>query len=481
MNVIEEFKRKIFLFAEGKISYTELKSTSSCLGIYKQKDGKFMSRIRVPGGEVSLTRLKIINDIAIASGAEFIHFTTRADIQLHGIDPLKLPDVLDNYQKNFLACIGGGGNCIRAATASSHSGVCPTSGFDVVPYAQAIEKVFDKFEKTISLPRKIKIGFSCCNDDCDNARYQDIGFVAKLSGREKCFDVYIGGTLGKSPASGIKILDSVSAESCCNIVYAAMNMFYDHGNRQDRNKARIKFIVDEKGETEFKKLFESYYFSGDNLAGEVEQDKSNFASQPKGSLVTVYIPYGILSLNESDELIKLFENYKVKFIRLTRERNLTMLLPDEIVYDFYLSLKSLGKNYTGESFKGLITTCIGAKICDIGLTDPTKFADIAAETLDKYFAQNPEHKHKLFKTILKSLKISGCPNSCGYNKIAKLGLSGVKSKNANGELVEMCRLTTTDCEFNYSDTLKNKPLSGEEISEITCELVYHILNKKGIK
>ncbi|MEI6055191.1 MAG: nitrite/sulfite reductase [Lentisphaerota bacterium] len=485
MDVVTEFKRKISLFIKKKIEYPELKATSSCLAIYKQKDGKFMSRIRLPGGELSIEKLKTINAIAQECGADFIHLTTRADIQLHGVNPLNLGDLLSKYQKNSLACVAGGGNCIRAATVSSHSGVHPSSSFDVVPYAQAMEKAFGKFEKTISLPRKIKTGFSCCPDDCDNARYQDLGFVAKLSGSKKCFDVFVGGALGKSPAVGVKVLESVPAEECLNVVYALMNMFYDHGNRQDRNKARIKFIVDAKGEEEFKKLFISYYSSEDKVQSAVVPDKSDFASQFNNtvspSLITVYIPYGILSHDDLDALIKVFETFKVRFIRLTRERNITCLLSNDIVYDFYTSLKELKKNYTGESFKGLITTCIGAKTCDIGLTDPTKFADIASAALDKYFAEKPEYKRKLFKEILKSLKISGCPNSCGYNKIARLGLSGVKSKNEQGESIEMCRFSTTNTEFTYSEALKNKPLAAEELSGLVGELVSNLLKKKGIQ
>lgn len=481
MDVIAEFKRKIALFIEGKIEYPELKSTSSCLGIYKQKGDKFMSRIRLPGGELRIEKLKTINTIARECGADFIHFTTRADIQLHGVDASNLGDILDKYQEHNLACIGGGGNCIRAATASSHSGVTPSSVFDVVPYAQAIEKVFEKLEKTISLPRKIKTGFSCCPDDCDNARYQDLGFVAKLSEGRKCFDVFVGGALGKSSAMGVKVLDLVPAEECCNAVYAVMNMFHEHGNREDRNKARIKFIVDSKGEDAFRKLFMSYYSSEDKIQSVVVPDKSNFAVQKAGSLITVYIPYGKVTSDELDVLIKLFESYKIGFARLTRERNITLLLDNEIIYDFYTSLTELEKNYTGKSFKGLITTCIGAKICGTGFTDPTEFADIAAIALDKYFAQNPEHKRKLFKEILRSLKISGCPNSCGYNKIAKLGLSGVKSKNEKGESVQMCRFSTTNTEFTYSEALKNKPLSAEELSELVGELVDNILKKKGIQ
>lgn len=477
MDIVNELKKKISLFVSGQIAYPELKVTSAPLGIYKQKNGKFMSRIRIPGGELSVKTLKIINFLARESGSEFIHFTTRADIQLHGIEALNLPELLAKYQENFFGFIGGGGNCIRAATASSHSGVIPTSLFDVVPYAQAVEKTFEKLEKTVSLPRKIKIGFSCCPDDCDNARYQDIGFVAKLFEGKNCFDVYIGGTLGKSPAIGVKVLESVPADECFNIVYSVMNMFYDHGNREDRNKARIKFIVEAKGEEEFKKLFMSYYSSQNKIQGAVLSEKSELATQFNGKLITIYVPYGICSSDELDKLIKLLEEYRVNFVRLTRERNIILSLQEEAVYDFYLALKQLDKNYTGESFKGLITTCIGGKVCDVGITDSPKFGDAAAEIFDEYFAQNPEQKKLLFKKILKSIKISGCPNSCGYNKIAKLGISGVKSKNEQGESVEMCRFATLNTEFTYSEELKTKPLSKDEFSQIIGEFV-SCLSKK---
>lgn len=481
MNLIAKLAELIIPFSEGNLEYPELKKTTSCLGIYKQKNGKFMSRIRVPGGEISIEKLKRINALSSEIGTDFIHLTTRADIQLHGVEGLKLPELLDKYQKNDLSFIGGGGNCVRAAMVSSHSGVKESSLFDAVPYAQAMDKIFESFEKAVSLPRKIKTGFSCCLDDCDNAKYQDLGFVAKLVEGKRCFDVYMGGTLGKSPAVGVKVLETIPAEECLNVVYALMNMFYDHGNRQDRNKARIKFIVEAKGEEEFKKLFMSYYSSEDKVQSTVVSDKSAFAAQPEGKLVTVYVPYGICSSDELDSLVKLLEEYKVNVVRLTRERNIVLSLDEEVIYDFYLKLKALGKNYTGESFKGLITSCIGGKVCDVGITDSPRFGDSVAEILDKYFAQNPEQKKLLFKKILKSIKISGCPNSCGYNKMAKLGLSGVKSKNEKGESIEMCRFSTTNTEFTYSETLKNKPLSESELSQLVGELVSNLMKKKGIQ
>ncbi|HBM15281.1 MAG TPA: hypothetical protein DD381_02900 [Lentisphaeria bacterium] len=475
MDLIASFKNTITLFSEGKIDYPELKKTSSKLGIYKQKDGKFMSRIRIPGGEISIEKLKIVSALSKEFEVDYIHFTTRADIQLHGVEASKLPALIDKYRKNSLGFYGGGGNCIRAAMASSHSGVHQNSIFDVVPYAQEVEKIFEKFETTASLPRKIKIGFSCYSDDCDNAVYQDMGFVAKLIDGKKCFDVYVGGTLGKTPFRGIKILDSMPVENYLSALFAVMNLFHEHGNYQDRNKARIKFIVEAKGEKEFNKLFMSYYSSMNKIQSAVLHERSEFAAQFNGKLITIYIPYGICSSDELDIIIKLLEEYKVNFIRLTRERNIILSLKEEAVYDFYLALKQLGKNYTGESFKGLITTCIGGKVCDVGITDSLKFGDAAAEILDEYFSQHPEQKKSLFKKILKSIKISGCPNSCGYNKIAKLGLSGVKSKNEKGESVEMCRFATLNTEFAYSEALKNKPLSKDELSQIIGELVSNLL------
>jgi ferredoxin-nitrite reductase len=297
-----------------------------------------------------------------------------------------------------------------------------------------------------------------------------VGFVAKLIKGKKCFDVYVGGTLGKTPFKGIKILESMPAENYLNALYAVMSLFYEHGNYQDRSKARIKFIIEAKGEDEFRKLFLSYYASGDKLSSSIS-GKSGFASDYKGQITTIRIPYGVVKPSELDELIKLLEEYHIKFIRLTRERNIIVSVSKESLTVFKDKLKSFNRNYTGESFRGLITTCIGGKVCDIGITDSPGFGDKVAEILDEYFIGKPDLKAKLRDEIIRAIKISGCPNSCGYNKIAKLGLSGVKSKNEGGESVEMCRFATLNTEFTYSESLKTKPLSQSELTQIVAEFI----------
>lgn len=476
MNNIEHLNEKALLYSKGEIDYPTLKHAAAKLGIYKQRDDRFMSRIRVPGGEISAELLKNIVKIARESGAEFIHFTTRGCIQLHGIEVLKLVETLEKYMKCQIHFLGAGGNALRGTTASEHSGLINSSEFDVTPYAKAVEKILELSEMPVSLPRKMKIGFSCCRNDCDNVKYQEVGFVAKSIEGKKYFTVYIGGNLGRSHREGIKFFDSIEAEEFFNISFAAVSLFHDHGNREDRNKARMKFIIDKIGEEAFKELFNSYYKKTKSL--NIQQPEllpSEMNQVPGFSLSTIYIPYGNIEPHKLLELILISEKYDVNVFRITREQNLLVNIDSSKIKSLKNELAAINPIYNGSSFKGLITTCIGAKTCHIGLTNTSASANITAETLDRYFADKQELKEQVIELIIKNIRISGCSNSCSFNKAAKLGLSGVKTKNENGELLESCRFSTDNTEFTYSESLKNKPLSENELSKLVLEFVSNLI------
>ena len=537
-NNYEKLKDSLDAYIQGRITYAELKHTTAPFGIYRQRDNKFMVRIRVPGGEVSLSHLKNIVNITEKYSAEFIHLTTRQDIQLHGIKPQNITPIISDCHANGMIFKGGGGDTFRNIAACPDSGLSVKSIFDVIPHAKYLTEYLYSYEKAFSLPRKLKIAFSCNSDDKALAKFQDLGFIACLKNGEKGFKVYVAGGMGRNSAKGIKVFDFIPEKQFVNCAVALTNLFYDHGNRENRSKARLRYLAKELGKDKFINLFLKYLDETKDIQLSIPDLKSNFElrslkDRPRPSITRAYskryhrikihlregrasslprcrpsrmttnapaycmrnnticgstrlalqqwisakclfrntqtnlsafseweqyavqntifenivltklfVPYGKLSPADAKKIIDIASRFGTPFLRLTRDQNLSIPLKRSSVPALFKMLCEFTDeiDFAARSMKGLITSCIGAKVCEIGLIDTQPFTDAITLELDNYFRQNKKEKSQLLPKIISSLKVSGCPNSCSNHPAAKLGLQGIRKKDKNGNIVEYCKI-----------------------------------------
>ncbi len=458
-------------YITGQINQNTLKHETAPLGIYPQRDDLFMTRIRVNGGFITAEKLYGIADIMDEVDAGFAHLTTRQDIQIHGIDAGHICNVTSRSAEIGLPFKGGGGNTIRNILVSETSGVNPDECFDVQPYADALWKHMFNYEPAYGLPRKLKIGFASGEYDDLMAQVQDLGFVAiRNESGEPGFRVYGGGGMGRESAVAVKLFDFIPQDQIIRCTLAMTNLFFDHGDRGNRNQARIRFIVKRFGHEEFRKLFLNYYQEAaktapkcipDTTASEIAEytgstpEVSGFSLWVKKAVtptllgedivsVCLYVPGGNLSSQQLRQLAALTKYGAAPCFRLTRTQDLLMpkvrkaALP-EIYRILCQELQDI--DLTGASFKGHIVSCIGCTVCKIGILDALGIANGVAAELDDLFNEDQEKQAESFPRIVKGLRISGCPNSCAAHPAAKIGVQGSKKK-LNDKLEEVGTIYT---------------------------------------
>ena len=460
-------------FAAGELEPAAFKPFGAPFGVYQQRNGEFMNRIRLVGGEIPVEKLKFISGLIPESGAKFVHITTRQDIQLHDVSPLASIEVIRRCTANGLPFRGGGGDTFRNIAVTAMSGIADDGSFDLVPYARFLtEAVFD-WDIAFHLPRKIKIGFST-KEDAALALRQDLGFVAATdeTGR-RGFAVYGGGGFGRESTTGVQLFDFLPAEKIVPAARAMVELFSDHGDRTNRNRARIRFIVKRLGETEFIRLYHEYYdridaaaypvppeFPADWAHGKAvkrfEADNSfdadsGFAAWRRIAVaptrfgadtvaVTLFVPRGVLSPEEFAAMTGVIEEFGLPAIRLTFEQNVILpALHVSALPHLYRALRKLPFDLCFSTFAGQLDCCIGATVCKIGVLDTPKYGALVAEALDRYFAEHPEKKPVLATKLIEMLHFSGCPNSCTAHEVSRFGFQGCR-KNIDGVLTDCFQL-----------------------------------------
>ncbi|UKI31090.1 MAG: nitrite/sulfite reductase [Lentisphaeria bacterium] len=460
-------------FAAGELEPAAFKPFGAPFGVYQQRNGEFMNRIRLVGGEIPMNKLRFLRDLVRESGAKFAHISTRQNIQLHDVSPLNSIEVIRRCTANGLPFRGGGGDTFRNIAITAASGVAADGSFDLAPYARFLtEAVFD-WDIAFHLPRKIKIGFST-KEDAALALRQDLGFVAATdeTGR-RGFAVYGGGGFGRESTTGVQLFDFLPAEKIVPAARAMVELFSEHGDRTNRNRARIRFIVKRLGETEFIRLYHEYYnkidagaypvppeFPADWAYGKTvnpfDADNSleadpEFAAWRKIAvaptrfgadvvMVTLFVPRGVLSPEEFAAMTGVIEEFGLPAIRLTFEQNVILpALHVSALPHLYRALRKLPFDLCFSTFAGQLDCCIGATVCKIGVLDTPKYGALVAEALDRYFAEHPEKKPVLATKLIEMLHFSGCPNSCTAHEVSRFGFQGCR-KNIDGVLTDCFQL-----------------------------------------
>ncbi|MFA6568365.1 MAG: nitrite/sulfite reductase, partial [Victivallales bacterium] len=353
-------------YVSGKINSAEFKKFTAPFGIYEQSNGKFMVRIRITGGHLSLSDAMTISETAKSNKAGYIHLTTRQDIQLQDVPADSIYSVVKSLTEGGVPFKGGGGDTYRNTTACPHSGVSSDSVFDVQPYAKAANEFLFEQEKAFQLPRKLKLGFSCCEKDSSMAVLQDLGFIAKFAGGQKGFTVYGGGGMGRESMIGTKLIDFLPEKDLLRCIKAVLELFHEHGDRTNRAKARLRHYAAKVGEVEFKKTFTEYFErAAQNISKSYKDDKPGQATNI--SLLKCFIPNGNLSFTDFDELCNTASVAGCNCLRISQSQDIYLPTPTDSLPSLKGKLKSL--NFAGESFKGLLTCCVGATVCKIGILD----------------------------------------------------------------------------------------------------------------
>src|ERR1035441_6762251 len=258
---IETFRRKANAFLAGEIPEDEFRPFRLKHGIYGQRQpGVQMVRCKIPGGLLTSRQVEQFARIADEFGGGRGHLTTRQNIQYHFVPLARVAGLMhllaDVGLTNREACY----NTVRNVTVCPLAGIARDEVFDVRPYAQKVAYAFLRKDLTGNLPRKFKIAFDgCAGQDSIASAINDIGLRAVLREGRRGFHVVIGGGLGPLPTEAQLLDEFVPEERLLNRCEAVIRVFNQYGNRANKDKARMKFVLRERGIQWLKEHIEKEY------------------------------------------------------------------------------------------------------------------------------------------------------------------------------------------------------------------------------
>lgn len=463
-------KQALDAFLAGNLTRDALKAVSAPLGIYPQRNWKFMVRVRINGGEIACEKLSELAACLDALGG-YAHLTSRQDIQLHDIPAASVWDAVMVCERLGLPFTGGGGNTYRNILVGEDSGLSPDAVFDVYPYAHAINRAIQSCEKAFALPRKFKIGLFASASDRLRAAVQDLGFLAQRRSGEDGFTVYAAGGMGRDSSVGIELFDFLPAPQAMRAVLAMVALFYDHGDRTNRHQARLRFVLRRLGAEAFKQLFVEYFERTPALSADVHADArlSSWAQSLPSSPVPVpaegftawqrvavlqtrfgddvrsvrlYVPYGNLRAAHLRSIAACATDAGSPVVRLLATQDLLIPLVHRAALPLLhrrLVQKLPDIDLTFTSYKGHLVACVGASVCAIGMVDSHAVADGLAAQLDAFLPADTPEKLALLRLVADDLRISGCPNSCAAHRAARIGL-GCFNQNVDSVIQPFARV-----------------------------------------
>ncbi|GAB3936050.1 HEPN domain-containing protein [Mucilaginibacter myungsuensis] len=458
---IIDLERKIREFREGKIHEEKFRSLRLARGVYGQRQpGVQMVRIKLPFGKVTFKQLLRIADIADEYGSGNLHLTTRQDIQIHYVSLDRTPELWAKLEQDDITLREACGNTVRNVTASANAGVDPLEPFDVSPYAQATFEYFLRNPICQDMGRKFKMSFSSNDKDTAFSYIHDLGFIPKLRGDERGFKVMLGGGLGAQPSIAHIVHDFLPEDELIPFIESVIRVFDRHGERNNRNKARMKFLVAKIGIEELLKLValekvankvKTYKIDRDTIPapsladhnGELlaapdsihyeqwlatnvfEQKQSGFYG------VWVKVPVGDVKTDEARKLVEGLRPWVADEIRITANQGLMLkYIRKEALPNVYTALKEVHLAEPGFDSLADVTTCPGTDTCNLGISNSMTFARVLEDLVyNEYeeFVNNRDIK----------IKISGCMNSCGQHGLAHIGFHGSSLKAGTKVLPSM--------------------------------------------
>lgn len=416
------FRTEVDKYLSGEASAVAFRGIRVPMGIYEQRENDtFMIRVRGAAGVFLPHQARLIADLSEMYGNGIVHVTTRQDLQIHGVRIEDTPAILERLLEFGLTSRGGGGNTVRNISACPLAGVCEEEVFDVTPYAIALTHYLIRERGNFNLPRKFKASFSGCGKDCGLASVADLGFFAHKRDGNRGFAVYAGGGMGAHSALALRIEEFVPDENIFEVAEAVKRLFDKRGDRANRNKARLRFVVQRLGRDQFIKEYRKEL-------EQVRQEQIQFPKIDKSTdnvgltAIPVYLSLGDIPAHHLQALAEMLSNLKCGTIRATQEQCLHLRVPKSQVDETVAALREIDERFQQAGGVRCVA-CAGASTCKLGLC-LSKGLAAALETELENMA--------LPCDVV--IRISGCPNSCGHHPISPLGLYGSATR-IRGRLV----------------------------------------------
>ncbi len=456
---IDTFEKFVQRFWRKEISPQEFQRFRLQHGVYGQRqEGVQMFRIKIPWGGLTAEQLEALAEMAERTPRRIGHVTTRQNIQFHFLEMGETPEFMRRLEQVGMTTREACGNTVRNVTAGACSGVCPHEIFDVTPYAEAVARFLLRNPMNQNLPRKFKIAFSGCQDDEGITAIHDIGGRAVLHQENgishRGFRLVVAGGLGPVPHHAQLLEPFTPADELLVTVGAIVRVFDRYGNRENRSRARMKFVMQEFGLEKYRDMvFKERTGLKSTMGGKFPpivvreegpsprkptsvasaevQDaayqvwrRSNVRpqKQPGYVMVTVRLELGDFTPLQLRILAFCAREFGDGTVRTTNQQNfLLRWIPEEALTSLYRVLRRADLARPGADRLVDVTACPGADTCQLGITSSRGLAAAISRMVEE---RHPD----LADEVGGRIKISGCPNSCGQHHIATIGFYGGSKK-----------------------------------------------------
>ncbi|HET8939303.1 MAG TPA: nitrite/sulfite reductase [Polyangiales bacterium] len=425
-------------------------------------DAPGMQRIKIPYGKMSADQLDALCEVAEEYSDDILHITTRQDIQLHFVHIDDTPDLMRRLAAVGITTREACGNTVRNVTACPIAGVCRDEAFDVVPYAHATTFFLLGHPDTQDFGRKFKVAFSgCAGHACGITGIHDIGCIARTrtvgDKVERGFEVYVGGGLGPVPQQAQLLSEFVPEAELLPLCQAICRVFAAHGERANRARARLKFVIKRAGLAQFKAWVEEERAAltpdprwtaflddlhADKPSGLRPPGKALPAArddamaqwlkrnlylqrQPGYAAVTIRLPLGDLTTAQGRFLADVARELSGGQLVTTVEQNLVLQWVSlDDIDALYERLAAEHLAMPGAGTIADVTSCPGTDTCKLGISSSRGLAAKLQTELEAAAASGDAVSDL-------HVKCSGCSNSCGQHHIADIGFLGV-SRSVKG-------------------------------------------------
>ncbi len=466
---IERFERAVTQYLAGEIEEDVFRVLRLNNGVYGQRQGgtNQMVRIKVPAGSITPEQLDMMGFLAETYSRGWGHITTRQNVQIHFVELDRTPKVMRHLASVGLTSREACGDTVRNVMACHLAGACPYEHLDVTPWAEATFRHFVRNPLGQRLPRKFKINFSGCSTDCGQAMFNDVGVIATTrvdehGVDEQGFRVFIAGGLGANPHPALALEDFTSREDLLPTIEAVLRVFDQTGNRDNKLRARLKWVVDTLGIDELRRrvlkvrhtlpassswpggLPEVVRKAGDAPAGRATTGSATAVGQGVPVQLLPNDPYGRW---EATSVVRGAANGTVSAVayaalgditssqfralasiqrelgadvRLSNRQNVVFRgLSEAQLPVLYRRLEAIGMARPGAELARDVVACPGADTCNLAVTQSRGLAKAIGERLEE---------EGLAEVGGVRINISGCTNSCGQHHAVDIGFFGAERR-----------------------------------------------------
>jgi sulfite reductase (ferredoxin) len=497
---LDTYERTVGEYLDGRIDEDVFRVFRLNQGVYGQRQGGHnqMLRVKVPHGRLTPEQLETFAYIAETYSRGWGHLTTRQNVQFHFVELERTPEILRLLASVGLTSREACGDTVRNVMGCHLAGACPQEKLDITPWAEATARWLLRHPYSQRLPRKFKINFSGCATDGGQAMFNDVGVIATTrtvaDGTEEAgFKVFVAGGLGANPHAAQALEDFTAREDLLPTIEACLRTFDHYGNRDNKIRARMKWLVDTMGIDELReRVIKERKFlraargwpggipaqvreHGDAPAGGTSvaptgttvgvpvkllsndpysrwQEANVVRGVAKGTVsVMAYARLGDITTQQWRDLADIQRDFNLD-VRVTNRQNFALRDATEAdlrgVYD---RLIDTGMAEPGAELARDVVACPGADTCNLAVTQSRGLAAAVGDALESAgLAEVPGVR----------VNISGCTNSCGQHHISDIGFFGLE-RRAHGRAAPGYQMLlgghVGDMEIEFGDKASKLP------------------------